>query len=296
MYFAMSRLSSLDVRWAGLVDANHPEFMKNHHNPHYELIVVADGNIRLQMKDELLTLQSGDVLLLTPWEQHRGCKPHERSGRFFWVQFTCEPGLTPLGSDHAPHLNIIQASRSELYTIGRSHDEQLILPRRHRTSLQYKILSIFEQLVETIKRPRGYYRYFAAIQLSEMLWQIATEVLDHSEKDTLFPVSYLTFRGLLSHINNYFESELDREQLERVTDRKYEYLCQIFKKYAGMSIFQYVQELRVKRAEHLLVHTKKTVREIAETVGYSDPFYFSRLFKKVTGLPPQAYRAQKATL
>jgi transcriptional regulator GlxA family with amidase domain len=53
----------------------------------------------------------------------------------------------------------------------------------------------------------------------------------------------------------------------------------------------YVAERRMQRARQLLVTTARPVREIADIVGYGDPYHFSRAFKRSSGESPQAYRA-----
>jgi len=56
------------------------------------------------------------------------------------------------------------------------------------------------------------------------------------------------------------------------------------------SLTNYLIRVRVGRACQLLDLTDLSVKEIAERVGYSDPYYFSRLFKKATAHSPVAYR------
>ncbi|MDU4962495.1 MAG: AraC family transcriptional regulator [Sporomusaceae bacterium] len=63
-----------------------------------------------------------------------------------------------------------------------------------------------------------------------------------------------------------------------------------FQKYAGVSPNEYLIERRLKRARELLQTTTCSVTEVSACVGYSDPFYFSKLFKKRTGSPPSAVR------
>ncbi|WP_245823829.1 AraC family transcriptional regulator [Sporomusa malonica] len=60
----------------------------------------------------------------------------------------------------------------------------------------------------------------------------------------------------------------------------------LFQKYAGMGPTEYLIEYRVRRAKELLCTTAATVAEISTCVGYSDPYYFSKLFKKRTGFCP----------
>ncbi|WP_426445926.1 AraC family transcriptional regulator [Paenibacillus sp. S-38] len=59
----------------------------------------------------------------------------------------------------------------------------------------------------------------------------------------------------------------------------------------GLPPVQYLQELKMKEARHLLEHTGYSLSEIAHSVGYPDLFSFSKAFKKWTGQPPRAYRA-----
>ncbi len=290
MHYSLSRLSKLDVKWADLFNANDPNFFGQHHNPYYELIVIADGMVHLQVNGKRLTLQAGDSLLMMPWESHTGWNPHEPQGRFFWVQFSCDPGLNEFVLDRASELNIVHAERTELRTAEILHEDLLIVPRQFRNAQRYKLLGLFEELVETMNLPKGYFRFHATLLLGEMLRLMANDFLKQSHLDTSFPASYITFRELVNHLNNSHESDISKATLERVLDRKYEYLCQVFKRYAGTTIHHYIHQLRVQRAKYLLDNTAKSVKEIAEDVGYPDPFYFSRMFKKMEGVAPQHYR------
>lgn len=63
-----------------------------------------------------------------------------------------------------------------------------------------------------------------------------------------------------------------------------------FRTVTGYSVTECVQRLRMARARRMLITTGDPVAAIAETVGYSDPFYFTRQFTTVNGISP-AFRA-----
>lgn len=63
-----------------------------------------------------------------------------------------------------------------------------------------------------------------------------------------------------------------------------------FRLYMGMTPMQYVTSLRITRAKELLSSTDYSIQEIGALVGYENPLYFSRIFKKQTGSSPSAYR------
>lgn len=64
----------------------------------------------------------------------------------------------------------------------------------------------------------------------------------------------------------------------------------IFKKVTKMTPMQYILSLRISNAINLLENTNQSIKQISYNVGYDDSLYFSRLFKKSTGLSPTAYR------
>ena len=63
-----------------------------------------------------------------------------------------------------------------------------------------------------------------------------------------------------------------------------------FKKSMLMPPSRYIEKIRMDRSRELLADTDLTVNEISGIVGYNDPFYFSKVFKKNTGLNPMAFR------
>ncbi len=68
------------------------------------------------------------------------------------------------------------------------------------------------------------------------------------------------------------------------------YLSKIFHLYTGSTIQQYITETRISQAKVLLADTDYSIREISSYVGFQDEYYFSRIFKKIEGMPPVSYR------
>lgn len=68
------------------------------------------------------------------------------------------------------------------------------------------------------------------------------------------------------------------------------YFSAFFKKETGKNFSEYLTELRMKNAKLCLISSDRDIADIAEEVGYGDIKYFSKLFKKVTGLSPSEYR------
>ena len=68
------------------------------------------------------------------------------------------------------------------------------------------------------------------------------------------------------------------------------YFYRLFRRANGMSPIEYRNLLRVSNARSILKNTRLSVKEVANVVGFDDPFYFCRIFKKHTGIAPSEYR------
>jgi AraC-like DNA-binding protein len=68
------------------------------------------------------------------------------------------------------------------------------------------------------------------------------------------------------------------------------HLTHVFKAVLGVSPIRYIQQMRVDRAKRLLADESLYVYEIAREIGFDDPFYFSRMFKRISGVSPGEFR------
>jgi AraC-like DNA-binding protein len=92
----------------------------------------------------------------------------------------------------------------------------------------------------------------------------------------------------------YVQEHLNqRITLADLTDRTYlsvSRITQLFQEITGYAPIEFVQHQRIQRACYYLDATEEPVARIAETVGFTDQFYFSRVFRKVIGCSPRQYR------
>lgn len=92
--------------------------------------------------------------------------------------------------------------------------------------------------------------------------------------------------------------QLNKEWNKNEKISKYANLCAIsegyfhhlFKEWSGMSPVEYRNSLRIAQAKALLLNNSMSIKDIAAYVGYDDQFYFSRVFKSITGVSPQQYK------
>lgn len=92
--------------------------------------------------------------------------------------------------------------------------------------------------------------------------------------------------------NNFSMTALSLTTVANMFSYSEKYISHIFKKNNTVGFSAYIQELRVKRAIELMQEDNFSVKGISGLCGFSDPFYFSKVFKKKTGLSPKEYRAK----
>lgn len=93
-------------------------------------------------------------------------------------------------------------------------------------------------------------------------------------------------------IRQHLDQPMNLDDLAEHTNLSVTHFSRLFRQHFGVSPMHYVIHQRMLQAAQLLVETGSSVKQIALTLGYDDPYYFSRLFKKTTGLSPRQYRQQ----
>ncbi len=95
---------------------------------------------------------------------------------------------------------------------------------------------------------------------------------------------------VLDHVNQHIYEDINAEALADVACVTKPYLARLFKREFGFSPLQYINLKKMERAQLLLLTEDLSVKEVAYKLGFSDISYFIRLFKRMTGATPQAYR------
>lgn len=96
----------------------------------------------------------------------------------------------------------------------------------------------------------------------------------------------------LDYIRDNYQTSISLQDLADYTYVSTYYLSRMFKKEIGKNFVEYLNDYRIKKAKKHLEDFELKTYEIAELVGIPDPHYFSKLFKKHTGITPTDYRNQ----
>jgi len=99
---------------------------------------------------------------------------------------------------------------------------------------------------------------------------------------------------MIENIKRYITSnpggDITLGELAGIFHYNEKYLGRLFKRETGKTLHEYINEKRVRRAEQLLRTTGENIINISERVGFNNVTYFNRIFKKIHGKSPAAYR------
>lgn len=92
------------------------------------------------------------------------------------------------------------------------------------------------------------------------------------------------------YISRNYKKDLSLESMSREMDMSPYYFSKLFKEVTGTNFVEYVTSIRIRRAKELLREGKNSMKQICQEIGYGDPNYFSRIFKKWTGQTPTEFK------
>jgi AraC family transcriptional regulator len=97
---------------------------------------------------------------------------------------------------------------------------------------------------------------------------------------------------VIDYIHTYLEQHLSLSEIAQVAGLSQYYFSQLFKQATGITVHQYVTQQRIERAKQLLKHRHLSLSDIAVRCGFADQSHFTKVFRKVVGIPPKPYREQ----
>ncbi len=221
-----------------------------------EYIVKGTGTLIVNGKQ--FTASAGDVYILPPGTNHTYFSDSENP----WTKFF----LNISGTMTRPLLEAYHLNRQIVY---------------HGCPAE----PLFRELINLAL---SHHPQEAVIRRSILMFhELLLTVADHTNRCEEAPAE-------ARQLKNYLDSHMDRcistKELAELLFRSEDYVIKLFKRTYQITPHAYAMQSKISAARRLLTETRLPVQEIAASLGYHDPQYFSNLFRRATGQSPSALR------
>ncbi len=272
-----------------IVTIHYFEFGKNFDFPYethdfWEMIYIDSGKAEVLTKKENYVLKQGDAVFLKPNQMHKICGNGINSFNAFVISF----GTNSAGMDFFRNkiLKIPQELKKYIALILEEGGNAFILPKNDPFMVELK---------EKENAPVG-----SLQMIRSYLEQLLVLLLRSEERnfsDIFFSKENMENHLVVSVKNILRDNLYGRVTVEEICNTLHysrTYLSKIFKKNCGFAINSYYNEMKIKEAKKLICDGKYNFTQISELLGFDNPHYFARVFKRITNMTPTEYRSSSA--
>lgn len=262
---------------------------KTHTHEFIQIYYILNGTIKHTIENEKGYVTKGDIFILPPDIFHllenMDCKDVE----FISIGFM--PSFIGFTYDESTFLSKFL---SYLLIQNTLKDQFDIKPKvTFSGELQLQVENLVTDLLdEYISKREGYLLYIEG-QLLRLLVLIAREYVStpyYSENKDKLAAYNIAISGSIKYINENFIKDIKIYDVAKHFQLSRTYFCELFKQYTNKTFNEYINDLRISQAKHLLLSTKSSITDIAYSSGFNDSSSFSRKFLKKTGTSPSEFR------
>lgn len=264
----------------------------------YLLLFVKSGILPIREDHTDYYLGEGDLLILNPESVHEGIRPSSDSHYYIHLSpDVFSPFTLPIKSTLPEFLNMNAELNRTVSPDSREMYERsaLILPKTMTVTdlkVRHKFELAMEQAIFAADHRLENYKLICSTCFMQIITELAAYFSTNARavaNEHFTKQQQAVLACLTEYLHTHFDCKLTGADLEREFGMSFDYLNRLFKKKNGLPIFSYLNTLRIGKAVELLVSGNTKLFDIARTVGYSDEYYFSKMFKKQLGVSPKNY-------
>ena len=248
-----------------------------YHDGNFEIIIVIQGTLYLQVDDAQYELNEHDVLALPPYHHLHGYQVSPEDTQYFWFHFFIKPG----------GMNIRQVSNDTSITALYSK-KTAVLPRTFHLDAVEREFVLANEIQDILAN-----QYFTMLGVDYLLTVLIIQLSEDYRRQIAGP-PLLGKAARIESIKNWIRANLSEtlrvhDVAEAFTLNPH-YLVRIFKQQAGETVIHYINRLKLEQARELLVRSDLPIKQIASMSFYPNEKRLMKIFKRDTNLTPSEYR------
>ena len=278
-YAGIDQHSSYTVRlYESSVDFTHRDFFSHKHSD-FEFSYIVSGQGLYALRDGACMINAGDVFLFGANQIH--CitdRVTEEPMLLFNLQFESRLIWSPLS-------NMLNERYLQFFN-GKC---ERLDPFAESTA---RIARIMKQIMQENQEKKVGYQLMIKAYLYEIIGELirGCGVSFEDPTDGARQRSLLGMDRAMTYVNNHLDSPLSLEEIASVAGFTRTYFSTLFSELNGLTTWDYITIRRIERSCELLRKTDMPVIEVAENCGYGNLSNFNRMFLKIVGVSPTAYR------
>lgn len=249
----------------------------NHYHNYYEIFYLLSGKCRFLLKDNLYTLEKGDLLFIVPGELHHSLYfpgiTCEIITLYFKDEFLLPELFSHLHTENALPVNSFMGTVPSLY--------------------QEEFKTLLARMLSESMNIDEHSPAFLSCHLNELLLLLIRHSVMSENDPELVNAREADIMTATKYIYRNFQKPLTLEEISGIAGLSPTYFSKKFKLLTGMCFKEYLNYIRLKHAAAALLQTDRSITDIAMEYGYNDSNYFKDVFKKVFGTSPSSYRKSR---
>jgi len=235
----------------------------------YHVIYIQQGWIAVEIEGRMQRLEAGECIIYPPGTRQLFSFAAQGKPVAYYIHFA------GIAADEA--MALLEPNSTMVYTIA---DRTVFEGLFHQLVYIYNTYRVYGEPKRPVSAPvvNG-----ILLQLIDILVKSSTTRPDRAQSDILMASAY---------IQEHFNEPINLEKCAGNMHLSLSRFAHLFTEKMGISPHKFILQLRIDTAKELLTYSLMSVGEIAESIGFSDPAYFSRLFRKSTGVSPMTYRSK----
>lgn len=231
----------------------------------WQLLYVASGKTHFYINGQDVIVTSGNMVLFQPKQKMRYEYLGKDKPEVYWVHFTGGQVRSILKKHQIPmDNNVFYAGNSPTYAY------------------------LFKEMITELQTCRVGYEELLSMYLEQIFVLVQRSRMD--KQPTVSSHIQEEMGIARRYFQEHYNEDINIEEYALSRNMSVSWFLRNFKQVTGKSPMQYILKIRINNAVSLLESTDYNVTEIATIIGYDNPLYFSRIFKKQKGVSPSDYR------